>query len=262
MTQVNEKEIDLDKEYLYIAGEGGIPEVFYTLEGEGEHVGKPSVFLRLSKCNLTCIGFASEDSPNGCDSYISWSVSNKRSFREVFELLQPYVHKLREGAILKLTGGEPLLQQKVLLRFIRAFVNVQYGFIPRIDFETNATIMPDSRWLTEFNATFTTSPKLTTNGDPESKTYKPDVLQFHVELGSGFKFVITDVKDIAEIWTKYVEDINGINIPKNRIWFMPCCGSRQEHIDRATRIAELAKTYNVNFSPRLHLLLWDKALRV
>ena len=51
--------------------------VFYTIEGEGEYVGYPSVFMRLSMCNLTCQGFASADSPHGCDSFISWSVRNK-----------------------------------------------------------------------------------------------------------------------------------------------------------------------------------------
>ena len=35
--------------------------IFYTIEGEGEFVGKPSVFMRLSMCNLTCKGFASAD---------------------------------------------------------------------------------------------------------------------------------------------------------------------------------------------------------
>ena len=34
-----------------------------------------------------------------------------------------------------------------------------------------------------YNATFTTSPKLTTNGDPEEKTYKPEVLKYHKEIG-------------------------------------------------------------------------------
>ena len=41
---------------------------------------------------------------------------------------------------------------------------------------------------------FTTSPKLNTNGDPEEKTYKPDVLRWHVDHNSGFKFVITTDK--------------------------------------------------------------------
>ena len=51
--------------------------IFYTVEGEGELIGYPSVFMRLSMCNLTCKGFASEDSPHGCDSFISWSIKNK-----------------------------------------------------------------------------------------------------------------------------------------------------------------------------------------
>ena len=39
--------------------------IFYTVEGEGEYAGIPSVFMRLSMCNLTCKGFASADSPHG-----------------------------------------------------------------------------------------------------------------------------------------------------------------------------------------------------
>ena len=52
---------------LIIAGQNNDPEIFYTLEGEGAYVGYPSVFMRLSMCNLTCKGFASVDSPNGCE---------------------------------------------------------------------------------------------------------------------------------------------------------------------------------------------------
>ncbi len=237
--------------------------IFYTLEGEGEYIGQPSVFMRMSMCNLTCQGFASVDSPNGCDSFISWTVKNKMSFEEIFLYMEEknYVEHLRSGAIFKLTGGEPLIQQKQLLKFIDAF-KVRYGFIPRIDFETNATLLPDERWVTVYRATFTTSPKLTTNGDPEEKTYKPEVLRWHVEHGSGFKFVINTDRDIEEIWKKYVNDYEGINVPLSRVWFMPCCGSRVEHVDRAPAVAEYAKAMHVNFSPRLHLLIWDKALKV
>ena len=80
--------IDCDKEYLLLAGENQEPEVFYTVEGEGEYVGYPSVFLRLFGCNLTCKGFISEDAPYGCDSFISWSQKNKLTFNELFELLE------------------------------------------------------------------------------------------------------------------------------------------------------------------------------
>ena len=252
-------DIDNNKETLFLSDD----KVFYTIEGEGEFVGKPSVFMRLSMCNLTCKGFASEDSPNGCDSFISWSVKNKMTFQEIFEMMEDnnYLEHLRHKAILKLTGGEPLIQQKQLLKFIEAFLD-RYHFIPTIDFETNATLIPDARWVDEFFATFTTSPKLTTNGDPEEKTYVPSVLKWHANHNSGFKFVITSDKDIEEIWRKYVEDDKGINVPLDRIWFMPCCGSREEHSKNSAAVAEYAKAMHVNFSPRLQLVIWDKALKV
>lgn len=251
--------IDIEKEMLFLSDDL----IFYTVEGEGEFVGQPSVFMRMAMCNLTCIGFASEDSPNGCDSFVSWSVKNKKSFKEVFELMEDnnYTEHLRNNAILKLTGGEPFIQEKQLLKFIEAFVE-RYHFIPRIDFETNATLMPSTRWREVYKATFTTSPKLSSNGDPEEKTYKPEVLRWHVAHGSGFKFVITSDKDIEEIWKKYVNDYEGINVPLNRIWFMPCCGSREEHVQNAPAVAEYAKAMHVNFSPRLQLLIWNKALKV
>ena len=250
---------ELAKESLILSDD----KIFYTIEGEGEYVGKPSVFMRLAMCNLTCKGFASEDSPNGCDSFVSWSVKNKMTFQEIFEMMEDnnYVEHLRHKAILKLTGGEPLIQQKQLLKFIEAFQD-RYHFIPTIDFETNATIMPVQDWVERWKATFTTSPKLTSNGDPEEKTYTPEVLKWHVAHNSGFKFVVTSDKDLEEIWRKYMEDDKGINVPKERVWFMPCCGSREEHIKNALAVAEYAKSMHVNFSPRLQLVIWDKALKV
>jgi len=250
--------IDCDKETLLVSDD----KAFYTLEGEGEFVGMPSVFFRMSMCNLTCEGFASEDSPHGCDSFVSWSIKNKMTFNEIFEYFEEHklVDKLKAGAIFKLTGGEPMVQQRSLLKFIEAFIQ-KYEFTPIIDFETNSTIKPDDRWINDFRATFTTSPKLTTNGDPEKKTYKPEVLKWHKENGSGFKFVINTSEDIDEIWRKYVLD-DEVKLPKDRIWFMPCSGSREEHVRNAPAVAEYAKAMNVNFSPRLHLLIWDMALKV
>jgi organic radical activating enzyme len=235
--------------------------IFYTIEGEGEYVGQPSVFMRLSMCNLTCKGFASADSPNGCDSFVSWSVKNRFTIDEVLNLLESsgYVTHLMHNAIWKITGGEPLIQQKALLELVQAFAK-RFGFIPRIDFETNATIMPDERWKV-YKATFTTSPKLSNNGDPEEKRYKPVVLKWHVQNGSGFKFVINEPKDLDEVFEKYIHK-EEVNIPRNRVWLMPCCGSRAEHVQKAELVASLCKEHDFNFSPRLQLIIWDKALKV
>jgi len=236
--------------------------IFYTIEGEGEYAGYPSVFMRLSMCNLTCKGFASSDSPHGCDSFISWSVKNKMTFDEIFEYMSQnsFNCKLRDGAIWKITGGEPLIQQKQLLSLVQAYLD-RFGYTPIIDFETNATILPNEEWLTKFRATFTTSPKLSNNGDPEEKRYKPAVLRWHVQNGSGFKFVINNESDLNEVLEKYIHNPD-VLVPHNRVWLMPCCGSRKEHSEKAAMVAELCKKHNFNFSPRLQLVIWDKALKV
>jgi len=235
--------------------------IFYTLEGEGEYVGRPSVFMRLSMCNLTCKGFASADSPNGCDSFISWSVKNRMTFDEVFDYMtqNSYNCRLRDGAIWKITGGEPLIQQKILLDLVRDFAK-RFGFIPHIDFETNATIQPLDEWSV-YKVTYTTSPKLSNNGDPEEKRYKPAVLRWHVNAGSGFKFVVNDEKDLDEVLTKYVHNPD-VLVPPERVWLMPCCGSRSEHVEKAAMVADMCKKNNFKFSPRLQLIIWDKALKV
>lgn len=236
--------------------------MFYTIEGEGEYAGYPSVFMRLAMCNLTCKGFASADSPHGCDSFISWSVKNRYTTEQVLDTLQQdgHVEHLRNKAIWKITGGEPLIQQKVLLNLAQAFVH-RFNFIPKIDFETNATIAPEEEWQTQFRATFTTSPKLSNNGDPEEKRYKPAVLRWHVQHGSSFKFVINEQKDLDEVYSKYIQHPD-VLVPKHRVWLMPCCGSRAEHVEKATMVADLCKTHDLKFSPRLQLIIWDKALKV
>ena len=187
-----------DIDYLLLSDDGP---GFHTLEDEGRYLGYPSVFMRLFGCNLTCKGWASKDSPFGCDSYISWTKKNKYTFEEIFNFYEKnlFIEKLRRGDIWKITGGEPMLRQEPLLSFVKKFIE-KYKFTPTIDFETNGTIMPDPRWL-EYNATFTVSPKLSNNGDAETKTYQPKVLQFHIKQNSCFKFVVKTEEDIEEIYS-------------------------------------------------------------
>ena len=248
--------IDPDVDTLFLSDD----KVFYTVEGEGIYAGVPSVFMRMSMCNLTCKGFASSDSPYGCDSFVSWSVKNKLTFKEIVDqyyLPQDLITRLKKGAILKLTGGEPLIQQKQLFKFI-AYLKRRFNFVPRIDFETNATIMPIDNWY-DVECTYTTSPKLKSNGDAEELRYKPEVLNFHARNFSTFKFVVQTEDDIKEINEKYVDRFN---IKNERVFLMPCCGSRKELIERSLQVVEWCKEYNYSYSPRLQLLVWDKALKV
>jgi len=234
--------------------------VFYTLEGEGLHIGKPSVFMRVAMCNLSCKGFASEDSPHGCDSFVSWSVKNKYTFDELNDFFEEngFAEELYKGAILKITGGEPMLQQSRLIKWIPTFIN-RFNFLPIIDFETNGTMQPKEDWVKRYRATFTVSPKMSNNGDPDRIRYKPDVLRWHNKHNACFKFVINEQADVQEMFERYID--NGI-IDKEKVWLMPCCGSREEHTEKSAMVADICKQYQFNFSPRLQLVIWDMALKV
>ncbi len=237
--------------------------IFHTLEGEGISIGKPAVFLRMSSCNLTCKGWATPDNPNGCDSASAWQIKNKFSVEELIALFEKnkYHEFLQRGDILKITGGEPMLQQKELLLFVEASWK-KWGCYP-IEIETNATLMPDYHWQ-KYKAVFVCSPKLANNGDAEEKRYKRDVLNWHsvgatVGKSSIFKFVVCTPEDLQEIMAKYVEEFL---IPRASIWLMPEGASREAIYAKSAWVAELCKEHGFNFSTRLQIIIWDRALGV
>ena len=69
-------------------------EIFYSLQGEGAHTGVPSVFVRLSGCNLRC-PFCDTDHFSG----------RTMTTREIIERVNRYPARW-----VILTGGEPSLQ--------------------------------------------------------------------------------------------------------------------------------------------------------
>lgn len=73
-----------------------INEIFYSIDGEGKRAGFPSIFIRLSGCNLRC---------NYCDTkYAFWEGENK-SIESIIKEIQPY-----RCNNVTVTGGEPLIQ--------------------------------------------------------------------------------------------------------------------------------------------------------
>lgn len=71
-----------------------VREIFYSLQGEGERSGEPSIFIRLAKCNLSC---------SFCDTDYERGV--KMTLEEVLQEVQSYGCKW-----IVWTGGEPTLQ--------------------------------------------------------------------------------------------------------------------------------------------------------
>lgn len=121
-----------------------VKEIYYTLQGEGAHTGRPAVFCRFSGCNLW--SGREEDRHKAicqfCDTDF-WGMDGENGGRYTAEDLAKMVRSLwpdhQSGTpYVVCTGGEPLLQLDQVL--VEAFHTA--GF--EIAIETNGTILPPS----------------------------------------------------------------------------------------------------------------------
>ena len=125
-----------------------VSEMFYSIQGEGVSVGQPSVFFRLKGCNLMCGGYGTQITKqlsNGatwrCDTIETWMKGEKLTKKQICEhwVANGWIEKLKEGAHLIITGGEPLLQQVEIISFLE-YLETKYSVVPFIEIETNGTI--------------------------------------------------------------------------------------------------------------------------
>ena len=211
-----------------------VSEIFSTIQGEGPHVGRSSVFLRLGICNLSCVW---------CDTPYTWMFSDERlqkvkkrrsaylennlltspvekpfdkhhelslwTIDQVYnEILERTKDKI--GAIV-ITGGEPLLHKKPLLPLVDRFLNDGL----HVEFETNGTISPLG--LPE-TVHFNVSPKLSNSLEPKHVRLNFKVLQqFSSYPSSVFKFVVRQTADLNEI----EEILSVIKVSPDRVFLMP-----------------------------------------
>jgi 7-carboxy-7-deazaguanine synthase len=76
-----------------------INEIFFSIQGESSHAGRPCVFVRLTGCDLRCAW---------CDTAYAFDEGQKQSVEAVVTAVGAYGCTLVE-----ITGGEPLLQRDV-----------------------------------------------------------------------------------------------------------------------------------------------------
>ena len=117
-----------------------VKEVFYSLQGEGFHSGRPAIFCRMSKCNLWTGREAdrAEAVCQFCDTdFIGTDGQNGGKFPDAEalcqHLLQFWPQNTSVNPFVVLTGGEPLLQVDDAL--IQALHSHQF----EIAVETNGT---------------------------------------------------------------------------------------------------------------------------
>lgn len=223
-----------------------VAETFYSIQGEGQTMGKPSVFLRLGGCNLLC---KSEDWV--CDSIEVWQKGKAVLFSEVLQ--EDYIKRLREGAHLIITGGEPLIHKNKIIDYLEWFQR-EFRFKPIIEIETNGTINPEIILFETVNY-WNVSPKLKNSGETAIRRINELALSAfnNNELKTIFKFVVKDREDFLEI----LEDYGNI-IDIKKVVLMPA-GSNTEELNKTRNIvAEMAIEFNVRYSERLHIVIWNQ----
>jgi organic radical activating enzyme len=218
-----------------------------TIQGEGVSVGVPATFLRLEGCTLLC---------SWCDTLDVWNKGNEYTFDEIFTMFEEHnlIDKFLKGQRLVLTGGSPLKQQEQLVNFIRAFQD-KYFFKPFIEVENEVVLDPTIEFI-ELVDQWNNSPKLANSGMKERVRYKPELIKRIANLpNSWFKFVVDCEEDWQEINQFFLApDL----ISRSQVIVMPK-GMTKEELGLTREITvDMAIKYNVRFSDREHINIWNK----
>ncbi len=232
----------------------GEPEIFASLQGEGPSIGRPSVFVRLSRCNLAC---------TWCDTAYTWRFSgDNRPHRDgvAFERAANQI-TLDEAEVaarimalgpprLVITGGEPLLQGAALARMVETLKAAVPAL--HIEIETNGTVAPHPA-LDGLVDQYNVSPKLAHSGNPADLALIPERLSaWAAEPRAFFKFVVaerSDLGEIAALQQRYA-------IPSERLYVMPEGTASATLRTRSRWLAEAAQAAGWRFTDRLHIHLY------
>jgi 7-carboxy-7-deazaguanine synthase len=221
-----------------------IAEVFYSIQGEGKLAGVPSVFVRVSGCNLRC---------SWCDTpYASWDPQG-----EPMDVPAIVAAVMAHGAgHVVLTGGEPMIMPAIgdLCTALR-----ERG--QHITIETAATVFsPVDMDLASL------SPKLS-NSTPheraggrfaqmhERQRLRTEVIQRFIDHAPAFqlKFVVSGEGDVDEI-RMVLGGLRGWR-PED-VLLMPEGTDAATLHARSGWIAEICKRTGFRYCPRLHVELY------
>ena len=222
-----------------------ISEIFFSLQGEGELTGVPSVFVRTSGCNLRC---------NWCDTpYASWSPEGRQmTVGEILAEVQK--HPARHVV---LTGGEPMIAPGIR-ELAAALKKSDY----HITIETAATIAPEGIACDLASL----SPKLK-NSAPDTRLddtwrQKHELLRWQPEVGRAWlggyvyqlKFVVAQPADVNEVEAMLAQ--LGGDIPRAKVLLMPEGVTVEALRAKAGWLDELCKARGYRYAPRLHIELY------
>ena len=205
-----------------------ITEIFYSLQGESNTVGIPTVFIRLTGCPLRCVY---------CDTAYAFTGGKKIEIAEIIAQAEQYGTRY-----VTVTGGEPLAQP-ACLELMTALLDK--GFM--VSLETSGAI--------DVSAVDPRVVKVMDLKTPSSGELSKNLYQniFYLNLKDQGKFVIGCDEDYN--WSKTA--ITEYALPgRCEILFSPVMG-RQNPTELAEKI--LQDRLPVRFQIQLHKLLWDDA---
>jgi len=145
-----------------------VNEIFASVQGEGLRQGEPTIFVRLSGCNLRC---------DFCDTKYAWESGGDISVQQVIEQVKQQ-HKEFPADWVCITGGEPLLQD------IRELSQKIKSEDLKIQIETNGT-----RFQKLPVDWYTVSPK------PDKYFIHPELIKITREV----KLVVTEELDFEVV---------------------------------------------------------------
>ena len=163
-----------------------VNDIFYSIEGEGKWAGYPTIFIRMSGCNLDCL-YCDEN----FDNY------TRMSAEEITEKIKEYPAKR-----VRITGGEPMLQD---LTELMEYLYFKYDHVA---IETNGTRYD--------NEVFTSADLISCDvkgpsSDEESDHKTIQKLYHRFKAKTEFKFVISNLSDLV-FYKEYREKIEGADV--------------------------------------------------
>lgn len=233
----------------------GEPEIFHSLQGEGVSVGKPSVFVRLSGCNLNC---------HWCDTPYTWNFAGTGFVHRDDQADVPTKYDRASNSLVLpvetvaqaitafdckriiFTGGEPLLQQPALAQLC-ALLGDQY----HIEIESNATI-PLTPAFEPHVDQLNLSPKLAHSRNDDSRINPAALSGFAKDRRAWFKFVVAAPDDVAEV----VALMGSYAIPRERVLLMPEGVTSAVLREREQWLSPLCLQHGFMMSDRLHIHLY------
>lgn len=205
-----------------------ITEIFYSLQGESNTVGLPTVFIRLTGCPLRCVY---------CDTAYAFTGGKKIAIDTIIAEAEQYGTRY-----ITVTGGEPLAQAGCLELMTKL---LDKGY--QVSLETSGALdvsEVDPRVVKVMDLKTPSSGELSRN-----RYQNIDYLSAKDQL----KFVIGNDEDYD--WSKAV--LTEYDLPNRcEILFSPVMG-QQNPTELAEKI--LKDRLPVRFQLQLHKILWDDA---